>query len=110
MLRGQAETAHRAFSEQQAQAARLALAARGTAPGSEAWSVAQVALAGLDSARSQGMIAMADLDRMLIAATEAAVDGRDADLELVKAAHGEVQRTLGEEEATIANLRERVPG
>ncbi len=104
-LRGRAQDAHRAFSERQSAAAHLAAAARGAAPGSEAWSVAQIALAGLDSARSEGMTAMADLDRMLIAATEAAADGNDADLLLVKPAHSEVQQLLGEEDRAIAALR-----
>lgn len=107
-LRDRAQDAHRAFSAQQGAATRLATAARGAAPGSEAWSVAQVALAGLDSARSEGMIAMADLDRMLIAATEAAVSGGDADLVMVKPAHAEVQRMLNEEDAAIAELRDRI--
>jgi hypothetical protein len=107
-LRSQADEAHRAFSAQQAQAERLAAAARGAAPGSEAWSSAQVALAGLDSARSRGMIAMADLDRMLIAATEVAVNDRDADLMLIKPAHAEVQSMLSEEDTAIAELRGRI--
>ncbi len=107
-LRDRAQDAHRAFSAQQGAATRLAAAARGAAPGSEAWSLAQVALAGLDSARSEGMIAMADLDRMLIAATEAAVSGGDADLVMVKPAHAEVQRMLNEEDAAIAALRDRI--
>ncbi len=109
-LREQANEAHRAFSAQRAQTARLAATARGATPGSDAWSAAQIALAGLDSARSQGMIAMADLDRMLIAATEAAVTGGDADLRLVKPAHAEVQRMLSEENGAIAQLRGGISG
>jgi hypothetical protein len=109
-LREQANEAHRAFSAQRAQTARLAATARGATPGSDAWSAAQIALAGLDSARSRGMIAMADLDRMLIAATEAAVTGGNADLMLVKPAHAEVQRMLSEENGAIAELRSGISG
>jgi len=107
-LRAQADEAHLAFSTQRGAAARLAAAAQGAASGSDAWSAAQIALAGLDSARSKGMIAMADLDHMLIAATEAAVNHGDGDLRLVKPAHAEVQRILSEEDAAIAELRDRI--
>ncbi|WP_295529915.1 hypothetical protein [Novosphingobium sp. Chol11] len=106
-LRERAQEAHRAFAARQSAATRLAAAARGAKPGSEAWSAAQVALAGLDSARSEGMISMADLDRLLIAASEAAVNGDDADLALVRSAHAEVQRLLSEEDSVIAELRDR---
>ena len=109
-LRGQAREAQRAFAEQQAVAARLASAARGAVPGSEAWSVAQVALGGLDSARSKAMIAMADLDRMLIDASLAEAEGNTADLALVKAAHSDVQGIVSEEDKAIAAIRNTIAG
>ena len=109
-LRGRANEAQRGFAAQQPAAERLAAAARGAARGSEAWSVAQIALGGLNSARSTAMIVMADLDRMLIDASEAALAGNGADLALVKAAHGAVSRMIDDQDKTIAAIREKIAG
>lgn len=109
-LKDQAADARRTFDAARPQAARLASAARGAAPGSEAWSVAQVALAKLDSARSQAMVAMADLDRMLVVSAQAAVEGSDSDLKLVQAAQAEVSSQIADQDATIAALRSQVAG
>lgn len=109
-LRAAAREAHAQFSKQQGPAARLAEAARGTAPGTEAWARATIALAGLQSARSQGMVALADLDRLLIAATEQATTGPDADLAAITLAHREVEALLGEEDRTLAALGSAVGG
>jgi hypothetical protein len=54
------------------------------------------------------MVVMADLDRMLIDANEAALAGNTADLVLVKAAHGAVSRMIDDKDKTIANLREKI--
>ncbi|MEO0031910.1 MAG: hypothetical protein RIS94_1668 [Pseudomonadota bacterium] len=109
-LAAQADAAHRAFESRRAAAARLANAARGAAPGSEAWSVAQVALAQLDSARSQGMVAMADLDHLLIAAQETAVTGPDSDLNAVRATQAQISAQIAGEDDVIASLRAQVAG
>lgn len=109
-LRGAARAAHGHFLEQQGQAARVINAAKGTAPGTEAWSRAAIALAGLTSARGEGMIALADLDRLLIAATEKAATGPDADLALVEPTYREVADQLAEEDRTIAALSSTLGG
>ena len=56
------------------------------------------------------MIVMADLDRMLIDASEAALAGNGADLALVKAAHGAVSRMIDDQDKTIAAIREKIAG
>jgi hypothetical protein len=109
-LRTLALAAHARFAEQQAAAARLADTARGSAPGTEAWSRATVALASLESARSEGMIAMADLDRLFIAATETAAIGTGSDLTVVAPAHSEMEALLGEEDRVIAALGGQIGG
>ncbi len=109
-LRETAVAAHARFTEQQGSAARLAEAARGAAPGSDVWSQATIALASLESARSQGMIALADLDRLYIAATEAAATGPDTDLKSITPAHREVEALLGEEDRAIAALSSQIGG
>lgn len=109
-LREQARSARRTFESRQPAAARAASAARGSAIGGEAWSVAQVALAQLDSARSQGMVPMADLDRMLIVAEQAAAVGPNDDLVVIRAAQEEVSAMIADEDRTIANLRGQIAG
>ncbi len=109
-LREQARSAHRTFESRQPIAARAAGAARGAAVGGEAWSVAQVALARLDSARSQGMVPMADLDRMLIVAEQAAAVEPNDDLIVIRAAQEEVSGLIADEDRTIANLRGQIAG
>ena len=109
-LREQALAAHRTFAERRSSAESLSNAARGAAPGTEAWSVAQVALADLEAARSQAMVALADLDALYVAAQDAAVSsgGESGDLAAVAAARDEVIRLIGEEDATLAALRGRL--
>jgi hypothetical protein len=90
---------HRAF-EQAAPAARSAVnAAKGSGLGSEAWSVAQVAIAGLESARSRAMIALADLDRLYVAA---ATEG--GELTRIAAARDAAIGKVEQENATISGL------
>jgi hypothetical protein len=109
-LRVAAITAHARFKEQQGAATRLVEAAKGAAPGTDAWSRAAIALAGLTSARGQGMVALADLDRLLIAATEQAAIGPDADLKTVAPAHREVGDLMAQEDRAIAALSSALGG
>ncbi|WP_421853703.1 hypothetical protein [Novosphingobium sp.] len=99
-----ARAAHGRFLERQGPATRLIEAAKGAAPGTEAWSNAAIALAGLTSARGEGMLALSDLDRLLIAATEKAATGPDDDFKLVDPTHRDIAALLAEEDRTIAAL------
>lgn len=103
-LRETARAAHLRFLEQHGPALRLAEAARGAKPGTDAWSRAMVALAGLTSARSEGMVALAELDRLMIAATETTALGSGADLAIVAPAHSEVEARLDGEDRVISEL------
>lgn len=109
-LRETARAAHARFTQQQREAVRLAQASRGSAPGTEAWSRAAIALAALTSARSEGMVALADLDRLQIAATETAAMGSNADLAAVTPAHREVEALLRDEDQTVTALSEVIGG
>ena len=108
-LRSQAQTAHARFGERRVSAAALSAAAQGAAVGSEAWSVAQVALASLEAARSEAMIALADLDSLYVTARIEAVptDG-SGDVDAIRAAREGVIGMVGEEDATLASLRGRL--
>lgn len=109
VLRQQGLAAHRRFEQQQGRAATLTAAAQGAAVASESWAVAQVALAALDTARSEAMIALADLDGLYIAAAEAAAatDG-SAELDAVSTVRDEVSGWIAAEDAALASLRGRL--
>lgn len=69
------------------------------AEGSDAWARSLGALAELEGARSRGMIALADLDRLYV---DAGAEG--ADLTAIGAAQGEVATLLAQEDAAIAQI------
>ena len=68
-------------------------------PGAESWSVAQVAVAGLESSRSRAMIALADLDRLYAAG---ATEGTD--LAALATARDAAIAQVEQENATISGL------
>lgn len=109
LLRAQAQAAHTRFGELRASAATLSAAAQDSAVGSEGWSVAQVALASLEAARSDAMIALAELDTLYVAAKIDAVptDG-SGDVDAIGAARDDVIALVGEEDATLSALRGRL--
>jgi hypothetical protein len=70
---------------------------------SESWSVATVAMADLESARSEAMVVLADLDGLWAAARVAATPA-DAILE----ARARVIELVGTEDAVLLTLRGRL--
>lgn len=103
-LTGEAEAAHRDFVAKRDRATELVAAARGAAVASESWSVASIALAELEAARSRAMIALADLDSLY--AAEGVAGGPSA---AVGAARDQVIALVGQEDAVLAELRGRLP-
>ena len=102
-LGSSAAASHKAFLASAPSATRLAIAAAGSAIGSDAWASAQVALADLDSARSNTAIALADLDTLMVA-TAVQADDVSA-IEIVRQA---VLGQISEEDETLARLRAKV--
>ncbi len=102
-LQAQARDAHAAFLAALPMAERRVSAAAGSAIGTDAWASAQVALADLDSQRSQAAIALGDLDTLY---TAAAVQAED--VAAVAAARDQVIALVGEEDAALQRLRERI--
>lgn len=99
-LVAKARTADAKFTAREGEARRRVAAARGAAVGSEAWSVAMVALAALESARSDAMIALADLDT--IYASDAVVGGNSA---ASGAAREQVVALVARQDSVLAALR-----
>ena len=95
-----AAEAHEEFTSVQPGAARLVEAARGSGVGSDSWAAAQVALAELDSARSQAAIALGDLDTLYVAARTAAEEA-----DAIDAARNRVIALVAEEDTVLGNLR-----
>lgn len=89
-LLAQVTAADSRFQGKQARVRSAVAAARGAAMGSEAWSVASVAVAELESARAEAMVAMAQLDSIY---ADARTEGRDV---------GEIEATRGKALAIIA--------
>jgi len=103
-LRTNAATAHRNVLAA-AESARGPLAgARDSEIGGEEWSVASRALADVEARRSETMIALADLDRLYVAAQ---TDGSQSDA--IVAALSEVNTLVLEEDRLIAALRAQLP-
>ena len=103
-LARQAEEAHQAFLAEAPRASATVESARGTAVGSENWARAEVALAGLISARSRTMEPLADLDRLLV---DAAVEGQD--LAPIALSRDAVEAQVAAEDAAIARLQQAMP-
>ena len=101
----QARTAHARFAEHRAHTAQLVAAGAKAAVASESWSVATVALADLESARSSAMIALADLDALYAAQR---IAGSDA--VAIGAARDQVMGWIGEEDMVLASLRGEMRG
>ena len=81
-------TAHNAFLAGESVVRSRVAAANGASAGSDAWALAEVALAGLSTQRSRAMVALADLDRLFIAASTS----------------GESTETIGEARSEAAGM------
>ena len=87
-----------------AEAERLVLAAQGTDTDSNAWAAAQIALAQLESQRSQSAIALATLD-LHYADASLGFTAREA----IDAVRSQVLSTLRQEDEVLARLRSAMP-
>lgn len=97
--------AHERFSARRGRADQLTASAQGSAIASENWAVASVALADLESTRSEAMIALADLDQLYAAAR---IGGTEAGA--IAQARDRVMGWIGEEDRVLAALRGRLGG
>ena len=93
--------AHQAFLAEAPRATAAVENARGAAVGSENWALAEVALAGLLTARSQTMGPLADLDRLYV---DAAVEGNA--LASIAEMRETVEAQVAAEDAAIAQLQQ----
>jgi hypothetical protein len=107
----QARGAHQRFGSKRGNAERLVASGGSGAPGSEGWSVATVALSDLESARSDAMLALAELDQLYTSESVAAAEtGNRASVDAIVAARDQVTALVGEEDTVLAALRGRMRG
>lgn len=102
-LADQAQVAHQAFTGRQSRAEQLVAAAGGASVGSDGWAQASVALADLESSRSQAMVALADLDEIYAAERINGGNGM-----AIAATRDRVIGWIGEEDEVLARLRGRI--
>jgi len=98
-LAAQARNAHARFLAAAPDARRRARAAGASRVGSEAWAQAQVAIAELETRRSQTMIALADLDRAYV---ETSTAGEA--IAPIADVRSEIMQLVEQENALIAEL------
>lgn len=103
-LSDQAQAAHGEFSSRRAEAQRLVSAASGASVGGESWAQASIALASLETTRSQAMVALADLDALYAAE---GVAGND--VTAISVTRDRVIAWIDEEDQVLAQLRGRIP-
>lgn len=99
-LRAQAASAHQTFLAAVPGARRAVSAARGAPITDDRWAAAQVALADLDSSRSQAAIALGHLDLLFADAALAQVQREE-----IVGARAEVSALIAEEDRVLAELR-----
>ena len=102
-LVAQAREADTRFRAREGQARTLIAGASGAAAGSESWAVASVALSQLESARSDAMLALAELDELYAAAR---IDANDA--RAIAAARDTVMGLVTEQDRVIGDLGGRL--
>lgn len=94
-----ARSAHASFLSQAGEARTPVRSAAGAPVGSLEWSAAQVAIARLESTRSNALVALADIDRLYVAA---ALEG--GDLSRLEEARAEVAALVEQEERLLTEM------
>ncbi len=103
-LQSAAASAHRAFLSAAPSAARLVNAASGASNTNDRWASAQIALASLESARSQAAVPLGDLD-LMHANAALALEQRS----IIEDTRNAVTSMIAEEDAILSTLRRKMP-
>lgn len=107
-IEARARTADARLRQQRPRAETLVAAASGAARGSESWSVATVALSGLESARSDAMLALAEVDALHAAERVARPNEQSGDGLAIAASRGRVLEIVAGQDGIIAALAARM--
>ena len=107
-IEARARTADVRLRQQRPRAETLIAAASGAARGSESWSVATVALSGLESARSDAMLALAEVDALHAAERVAHPNEQSGDGLAITASRARVLEIVAAQDSVIAALAARM--
>lgn len=97
----QARTAHETFIDRRDDAARVITKNADATPADDGWKDAQMALASLETARNDGMIALAELDRLYAEERIAHPEGMTSDADAIYLAREEVQYWARQQDADL---------
>lgn len=103
-----ARDAHNQFTQLRPGAERIIGSASGSARLSDGWIGAQVALAGLDAARSKTYISLAELDTLYVTERIEYPDSITPSAQIIANARDEVQGLATQEDNVLTSLRSRV--
>lgn len=104
----QARKAHAAFVATAGSATRAVSAARGARAPTDSWVAAQVALADLQSLRSQAVIAQADVELMFAEERLAEPDRTTPTLDVLDEARAKIGGWVDEQNRTLAGLSDQL--
>jgi hypothetical protein len=99
-LVGEVRSADAKFRAKEGRTRTLVATARGAPMGSEAWSVATVAISELEAARAEAMVAMAELDSLY---AEARTQGRD--VTLIEKARDQATAMIAGQDRVLESLK-----
>jgi len=100
----QAQAAHGRFETLRPGVQARIASARGAAMGSDGWSVASIALAGLETARGQTLAALVEVDSLEIADRAARAGGQSPDSAPIAAARGRIEALVEAEDRVLSAL------
>ncbi len=98
-----AQAANAKFGTREARARSVVGSAAGAKIGSESWATAAIAVAELEAARAEAMVALSDLDMLF---NEASVNGQEAGS--IGAARDKVIGLVARQDRVLAELRTRL--
>lgn len=106
----QARVANGQFAEQRARSERLVAQGAGSAPSSESWAVASIALAELESARNDTMVAMTSIDEIHAADALAHYNTPSGDAPVIAAAQAQVAGWIDQQNVVLDALGRKLGG
>jgi hypothetical protein len=109
-LTARARAAHQRFAAERARAEGLVAGARGAGVASESWSAATAAISSLESARSDAMISLAEIDALHVTDSITHAGSVSGDASALEAARQAVSALIADQDRVLAALHARLAG
>lgn len=106
----QARMAHQRFVETRDHTEKLIAAASDSAVASDKWSAANIALADLESTRSDSMIALADLDELYVAERMKHFNSVTPTAKAIDSARDQIEAWVADENSVLTRLHTQLLG